>query len=31
MAATLTRFTPAHWCLLIADLAIWAYVAQVAL
>jgi hypothetical protein len=36
MAATLTRFTPAHWCLLIADLAdvagvIWTYVAGVVL
>jgi hypothetical protein len=31
MAATLTRFTLAHWLLLIADLAIWTYVAGVVL
>lgn len=26
----LTRFTPAHWCLLIADLAIWTHVLMLA-
>jgi hypothetical protein len=31
MAATLSRFTVWHWCLLLADVAIWTYVAQVAL
>jgi hypothetical protein len=31
MAATLTRFTPAHWFWLLADLAIWTYVAGVVL